>query len=133
MATFDTLNAGDVISFETVAPGILPQNYKGVRFEGGPVGWRIAKLNGDIASTHRRLYPTIRGNGVKDDYRSYNYIIINVNDELVPLGLPWIKEESLVLSGSKDETFVFSNLSADNKNYLIMLLKANGFTNFYQP
>lgn len=133
MATFDSLTAGTVISFETVVPGILPQNYKGVRFEGGPVGWRIANKEADIASLHRRIYPTIQSQGVKDDYQSYNYIIISQNDTLIPIGLPWIKLESLTVSSAVDETFVFKNLSADNKDYLIKLLKANGFTDFYQP
>lgn len=135
MATsINNLNVGDVISFETIAPAILNLKYDQVIFD-GVVSWSAAKSFEDIASLHRSLYPSMNQSEVKDDYRSYSYFLFQTTTgpkANVPqaLGIPWIKEDTLVISGAANINLLFPNITPDNQTYLFQLLKANGFTNF---
>lgn len=131
MAGFDDLQPGQIISFETIAPGILPRAYSSVNF-GCVAEWWVAATVTDIATLHRQLYPSLMSLGVKDDYKSYNYILINTGGIPFAVGIPWIKSDSLVVSGSKDVTLVFPNITEDKKIFLKQVLAANGFNSFYE-
>lgn len=133
-ANINSLNVGDVISFETIAPAILNLKYDQVIFD-GIVSWSVARSFADIASLHRSLYPSMNRSEAKDDYRSYSYFLfqtttgVNANVPQV-LGIPWIKEDTLVISGAANINLLFTNITPDNQTYLFQLLKANGFTNY---
>ncbi len=134
MATFNQLEVGNIISFETIAPSIINLKYTNVRFE-GIVGWSIAKTMGDIFTLHNALYPSMDQATVKDDYRSYKYLLFipttgpNADIPQV-LGLPWILEGSLEVAGQENLSLIFPSISPANREYLYQLLRANGFVNF---
>lgn len=134
MTPISSLKVGDVISFETIAPGILPLKFNQVRFD-GEVGWAVARSFGDIASLHRSLYPSMNQAEIKDDYRSYSYVLFvdaEGPNKGIPqvLGLPWIRADTVTVSGYEDLFMVFPNINPDRKQYLFQLLRANGFSNF---
>lgn len=130
MTTVNQLNDGDVISFETIAPSILNLKYSQVVFT-GLVSWAVARSFDDIASLHRSLYPSMNQAEVKDDYKSYSYLTFQNTSGIVKvLGASWIREDTLVVSGSENLNVLFPNISPDQKAYLFQLLKANGFSNF---
>lgn len=130
MTLASQLNDGDVISFETIAPSILNLKYTQVKFA-GLVSWAVARSFGDIASLHRSLYPSMNQTEVKDDYKSYSYLSFQNNSGIIQvIGVPWIREDTLVVSGSENLNIIFPNISPDKKAYLFQLLKANGFSNF---
>lgn len=134
MTTFSQLVTGDTISFETIAPSILNLLYSQVKFE-GMVTYKVAQSFGDIASLHRALYPSMDQTEVVDDYRSYDYLSYSATSGpkagiIQVLGLPWIREETLTVSGNENLSIVFPSISPDNKDYLFMLLRANGFSDF---
>lgn len=132
----NSLKVEQVISFETIAPSILQLKYDQVVFE-GIVGWAAARSFGDIATLHRALYPSMNQTEVKDDYRSYRYILFQATsgpnaNVTQTLGIPWIQLDTLVVSGNKDLSLIFPNITPENEQYLYQLLRANGFTNFQQ-
>lgn len=134
MTTINDLNTDDVISFETIAPSILQLKYTQVVFD-GKTTWNAARAFDDIATLHRQLYPSMNQNEVKDDYRSYDYILFHTtsgpNAEITQtLGIPWIKSDSIVVSGNRDLKLIFPNITPVNEQYLYQLLRSNGFTNF---
>lgn len=131
-----SLKVEQVISFETIAPAILQLKYDQVIFE-GIVGWGAARSFDDIASLHRALYPSMNQSEVKDDYRSYQYFLFQTTsgpkaNVTQTLGIPWIQLDTLVVSGNKDLSLIFPNITPENEQYLYQLLRANGFTNFQQ-
>lgn len=130
MTSVTQLNAGDIISFETIAPSILNLKYKQVKFA-GLVNWAVARSFSDIASLHRSLYPSMSQSEVKDDYKSYSYLTFQNSSGIVQvIGVPWIRQDTLVVSGSENLNVNFPNISPEKKEYLFQLLKANGFSNF---
>ena len=130
MTLASQLNEGDVISFETIAPSILNLKYIQVQFA-GLVNWAVARSFDDIASLHRSLYPSMNQAEIKDDYKSYSYLTFqNSSGKVHVIGVPWIREDTLVVSGSENLNLNFPNISIDKKIYLFQLLKANGFSNF---
>lgn len=134
MTPISALNVGDVISFETIAPSILQLKFNQVKFT-GVANWAVARSFADIASIHRTLYPSMDQNTVKDDYRSYNYLMFQDPNSEKPnviqvLGIPWIREDTVEVSGFTDLSLIFPNLSPDRQTYLFQLLRANGFRNF---
>lgn len=130
MTPISSLNVGDVISFETIAPSILNLKFSQVKFD-GVVSWAVARSFADIASLHRSLYPSMKQSDVKDDYRSYGYLTFQNDSGIVQvLGVPWIRADTLVVSGYEDLNISFPNIGPDRKEYLFQLLRANGFSNF---
>lgn len=130
MTPISSLNVGDVISFETIAPSILNLKFNQVKFD-GIVSWAVARSFADIASLHRSLYPSMNQSEVKDDYRSYGYLTFQNDSGVVQvLGVPWLRTDTLVVSGYEDLNINFPNISPDRKTYLFQLLRANGFSNF---
>lgn len=135
MTPISSLNVGEVISFETIAPAILQLKYDQVQF-GGTVGWAVARyISPDIAALHRALYQSMDQNTVKDDYRSYDYITFQEPNSETPnlvkvLGIPWIQADTVEVSGHTDLSMIFPNLSPDRQQYLFQVLRANGYRNF---
>lgn len=134
MTPISQLKVGDTISFETIAPSIINLSYSQVKYA-GTVSWSVARSFDDIATLHRALYPSMDHAEVVDDYRSYDYIMFQTTTgpktEVVQvLGVPWIKEDTLTVSGHQNLTLLFPSISPDNITYLYQLLKANGFSNY---
>lgn len=134
MTTFNDINIGDTISFETVAPSTLQLKYTQVKFA-GLTSAAVARGFDDVASLHRALYQSMDQSTVKDDFRSYDYVMFqdpnSENPEVVQvLGVPWIRADTLTVSGHQDLSLIFPSLSPDRQQYLFQVLRANGFRNF---
>lgn len=84
----------------------------------------------DIAVLHQQVYPYLPAT-VEDNYRSYQYIRGYTQDnEVKVLGIPWIKEDSILISG--DSMFFIrvagSTPNAENFKRAKRALVSYGFT-----
>lgn len=134
MPTVNNLSVGETISFETIAPAILNLKYTQVEFQ-GLVGYSVAQGFEDIPTLHRALYPSMDQQEVRDDFRSYDYLMFTATTgpkagRVQVLGVPWIREDTLVVAGQNNLTLLFPAITPEKKTYLFQLLKANGFTNY---
>lgn len=121
---------GDIISFETIAPGIIPTKYNNVVFQ-GMVSANMARGVKDIVSLHKQIYPVLATTtNLTDDYRAYGYIGVLVNDKIDVVGIPWIRADSLVLAQAQDKRYTFPSLTPDAEAYLNAVLKGAGITNY---
>lgn len=127
------LAIGNGISFETVAPGLLPRKFEQVTYN-GLVSGDIARTFRDVVSLHKQIYGSLDQNVIRDDYRAYDYILFTLPDGSIDvMGLPWIKPNTLVVQNTVSLALVFPNLTPTKAAYLHMVLKGNGFDNYFIP
>lgn len=119
---------GKVISFSLYAPSVLGNGYTNVKVVGA-VSADIAKTYADIITQHTQVYSSLPP-GTVDNYKSYEYLLIkNANDNIVPIGFPWI-QGTPTLSASTITTFTFNNLSANQVRDLEIIVRSNGYNDY---
>lgn len=114
------------ISFDLHAPQIL-----GTRCENAKV---LALLDADSARSlidpiamHANIYPFLPP-GVPDDFDGYSYLKLRLaSGETTAIGLPWIKDDTLVVASTRSMRFTVANVTPDGHNLIIQALSANGF------
>ena len=121
---------GKIISFDTRAPSVLGVSFNGVLCY-GVVSYDIALPHGDLASLHRQVFPEIMQFGVRDDPRSYQYLLIRLaNGTVRPIGLPWINPETLVDTNITKTTVVIQDADTVTVERLARILGSLGVRQF---
>lgn len=123
---YPKLIPGNVISFD-----VYPSNYLGnfshVRVE-GVMGFDAAVRNGfDPVSMHVRVAPTLPDDA-PNNARDYPYVVVrDQHNRPALIGLPWIKEDTLIVHTNYTATIVVEGLSAGDDQRLLQVLHQNGF------
>ena len=97
MPASDLEKIGSVVSFDVYAPE-LGVNFNGVEIS-AVYNYRTAVRNGrDVDAIHQQIYSRLPSN-VPNDPTKYNYVeVITADGEYVILGIPWIKESTIVVT-----------------------------------
>lgn len=97
MPASDLEKIGSVVSFDVYAPE-LGVNFNGVEIS-AVYNYRTAVRNGrDVDAIHQQIYSRLPSS-VPNDPTKYNYVeVITAGGEYVILGIPWIKESTIVVT-----------------------------------
>jgi len=123
---YPSLIPGNVISFD-----VYPRNYLGtfshVRVE-GVLSYDAAVRNGfDPVSLHVRVSPTLP-DITPNNARDYSYVVVtDRNNNTSLIGLPWIKEETLIVHTNYTADITVEGLSQGDDARLLQVLNRNGF------
>lgn len=128
MTTINEIGIGKRFSFETYAPGRLGNNYKDVRLEGTMSAQMAANYGVDIYALHQNVYNSLPP-GVPNDPLQYPWVRIQMpNGEYLCLGIPYIRQESIVASTGGSLTLTFQNKTDSDIQRILASLSAIGYS-----
>ncbi len=118
---------GKVVSFQLYPSAIVTDDFTNVKIvatsthEGVSTAISPARL-------HTTVYATLP-EGTPNDYRAYKYLLIKRQDNtLTAIGIPWIKENTVVVVGSVELVVTVRNKTIDDVDKLRLVLMENNFT-----
>ena len=80
------------------------------------------------ARLHSTIYATLP-EGTPNDYRAYEYVLIKKQDNTITaVGIPWVKDNSVVIVGSIELHATIRNKTIDDVDGLRRVLMENNFT-----
>ena len=81
----------------------------------------------DHVNVYRDMSPIVQAT-IEDDWRSYNYIMLeNADGGIVYIGTPWIVSGSLLRSDTRTATLILENFPDVDIENVRSLLAANGY------
>ena len=128
MATFTNDLIGKTVSFQVYPSAILTDEFRDVKVI-GVVNYEAANNYISAARMHTNVYPTLP-QGVPDDHRLYEYALIRKQDgKLTAVGVPWIREASLEVTGTIEILVTIRGKGIDDIPRIRQILTQNGIDN----
>lgn len=120
-----------VYSFDLWAPGILGSSYKNVTILSAEMSERSAiRAQCPTRELHAQVFNQLPP-GTPNDPAAYSYIeFLTAMGEVVVIGIPWIKEDSIQLVTSRNYNVKVGNISASDLPRLRNALLASKFMDF---
>ena len=120
-----------VYSFDLWAPSILGSSYKNVTILTSEMGERSAiRANCPTRELHAQVFSQLPI-GTPNNPAAYNYVEFQTAmGEIVTLGLPWIKEDSIEKVLSSNYNIKVGGMSATDLPRLRNMLLTGGFKDF---
>lgn len=126
MTAINEVPLGHRFSFEVYPTAVLGSNFRDVRLEGILSPEMAMAFGADIASLHANVYPSLPA-GVPNDPMQYNYFRIRLaNGSFMILGVPWVRQESIVLSEGGNLYLTFSNRTQTDLDRILLSLSSIG-------
>lgn len=121
---------GQTISFE-----LYPHNIIGTRFENVIVRGVVdhSGVTGfNPAIMHSNVYPSIPPDKIIDDFKRYSYLRIELENKTITyVGLPWIIQESIVVSDNRELVITIrKSASLSDQEFVRRMLISNGIQDF---
>lgn len=118
---------GKVVTFQLYPSAIVTDDFTNVKVVGVTTHEGVSDKISPVRM-HALVYPTLPAE-TPNDYRLYEYAIIKKQDgTLTAVGLPWVKENSIVVIGSIELLVTIRNKTADDVTRLRKVLMENNFT-----
>lgn len=127
---YDLLIKGATVDFIVEAPEILTSGFTNT-FINGVIDMDTAQALGlDVRAKHEALYPLIKNKGYADDPASYGYVrVTKENGSTTILGIPWIKESSIVAKQRNRITVDIPDVGTNDIALVKAALESNGYPN----
>lgn len=124
MQIFD-IRPGQRFSFDVYPSMMLGNNFKNVKMI-GIFDATMARSFADIDSLHANVYPTLPP-GSPDNPNDYSYMRVqHIGGEYTLLGIPYIKPDSVKISGSQRIILTFENKNEEDLQNINLALSAVG-------
>lgn len=95
----------------------------------GVVSYEIATQYADIYPLHIQVYSSLPA-GTPNDPKAYDYLLIKTTANVtMVLGLPWIKENTIVENEGRTMQITVANVSATDVDKVRNALVQNGYNN----
>lgn len=126
MTAITDVNIGQRFSFQVYPTAIIGNTFTDVIME-GIISADVARAYGiDVDSLHANVYPTLPA-GVPNDPRQYSWVMVRqANGERTVLGVPWIRQETIVLSTGRTLTLTFQDRTQVSYDRIMLQLSAVG-------
>lgn len=122
--SYENLKPGVTVNFNTHS-NVIRSLFSGVKVL-GVVTANIAGLTEDIQAKHQIVKPHIPG--LPTSYLDYSYVIIESAGKREVIGLPWIVENSIVISSKSKYQIVLDNVEEGDVAKIARALEARGGT-----
>lgn len=128
MVTPQQLPFNASVSFSVYATPVLGDGYNNVKVL-AIMDAETAKLcNIDPISLHAQIYPSLPS-GTVNRYDGYLYVKLGLNNgQTTAIGLPWIREDTLVILNTRKLQFTLDGITAEDEPKVLRALSANGYT-----
>jgi hypothetical protein len=127
MATQDLLIPKSTVSFSVYPAAALPSSYKNVKVLAIIDDTTARALGHSVQEKHVNVYPSLPA-GTPDDPTAYMYVRIqHPSGEFEILGLPWIRESTIVSMNFDVLYAKISQVKPDDYEHILALLGANGY------
>lgn len=127
---YELLKKGNTVDFNVEAPEILTTGFTNVKILADLDMSTARDLGWDVLALHTNLYPLIKDKGYPDDPSSYGYIRVQKeNGSIVILGIPWIKEASIVVKQRNRITVDIPDVGTNDIAIVKAALESNGYPN----
>lgn len=127
-ASLDQVPTGSTVSFETFAPQIIGAVIKDAVVLAHLDVETVRMLGGDPYSKHAQIYPLLP-TGVVDNAGEYMYLKLQlVSKEFAYIGLPWIREETIVSTKRRRAQVVIEDVGPSDVSEISLALTSNGFS-----
>ena len=127
MSVYDHLNFGNIVSFDVYPATIIGARFKDVKVLGVFDKDTAAVLGIDPDAQHINVYPTLP-DGVPDDPGEYEYVKVkHPNGSTSVLGVPWIREDTIMVSQRGTLTIVIADVTPQDKDRIVTAINANGY------
>ena len=114
------------VSFD-VFPTTLGDNFKNCKVLGILDAQDTREMNFDPAAQHRNFYGTLPP-GTPNDAFAYKYLRVQLmNGQRVFVGIPWIRQETLKVTGALTLKITIDNVSLEDREIVIKALAGNGY------
>jgi hypothetical protein len=128
MLTPEQLPLQATVSFDLYPSALLETGYKNAKV----LGWISAKmasyLGVDPIAMHANVFPTLPV-GTPNNYEGYPWIHLKLaSGEETAIGLPWIKDETLVIATTRKMQFTIDSVTPAGQNVILAALSANGYS-----
>lgn len=129
-ATLSELPIGSTVSFETYAPQIIGAVIQNAVVLSHLDADSVRMLGGDPYSKHAQVYPLLP-TGTVDDAASYTYLKLKlVSTEIAYIGLPWIREETIVATQRRRAVVKIEDVGPSDVNEIGLALSSNGYSKY---
>lgn len=121
----EKLAIGNTVSFD-VYPEILGTPYQRVRVLAVLDMDTTRYLNFDPVAMHANVYPSLPA-GTPNRPDGYSYLKLRLeNGTITCVGIPWIREDSIELHTGGSLKLMWNNVTEEQRNRIIITLRANG-------
>lgn len=125
---YEQLKKGATVDFTVEAPEILTSGFTNVKINADLDMESAQSMGLDVQAKHTNLYPLFKHKGYPDDPNSYGYIrVTKENGSVVYLGIPWIKESSIIVKERRRITVDIPDVSINDLGLVRAALQSNGF------
>lgn len=120
---------GKFVTFQLYPAAIITDDFTNVKIV-GTTTFEGAQAHISPQRLHALVFPTLPA-GTPNDYRLYRYVLVMRHDNtLTAVGMPWIKEGSVVVHGAMELQVTIRGKTAADVNLLRKVLMENNFTDF---
>lgn len=93
----------------------------------GVVDYEIASKYADLYPLHAQVYSSLP-NGTPNDPKAYDYLLLKTTaGNIMAIGIPWIKESTIVLIESRVIQVIIDGVSASDVQSIRNALVQNGY------
>ncbi|BEG72687.1 hypothetical protein [Pseudomonas phage PA1C] len=116
---------GQKISFEVYPSAQYGNNFKNVTLAAFLDANLVRILGFDLIAAHQNVYPTLPA-GTPNDPSQYSYVRVEFEGgQHQYIGIPWIREGSVVVNNGQKATLVFQNIDQRRLERIIEACKMN--------
>lgn len=127
MATQDKLVIKSIVSFSVYPTAVLNSQFKNVKVLGIIDSTMARDLGTGVDELHANVFSSLPG-GTPNDPDAYLYVRVEfANGSRKILGLPWIKESSIVVSNYTVINAKISGVKPSDWDQILALLGSNGY------
>lgn len=130
MTIMSKIVIGQTISFDVYPSAILGTGFKNCKVLAVVDADTALLLGIDPVATHISVYPTLPSTlGVPNRYDGYQYVKLKLaTGKIAVIGIPYIKEETIVVSSAQKGVLEFEGINIDILNSIVAACVANGYT-----
>lgn len=128
MLTIEQLPLNSTVTFDLHPSQLLGTSYKNAKVLAWLDADTVAYMGVDPIAMHANVYPTLPVE-TPNKYDGYPWLKLKLaSGEITAIGVPWIKDGSLVVATTRKMQFTIDNVSPADQNVILQALSANGFT-----
>lgn len=122
------LEIGDVINMTLYGNGDIRNVVNGKLLS--IVSGQLLREPVNASLNHANIFPLIPTNlNIIDNFRSYNYLIVELNNDLYEIGIPWVQLSSLQRNIRGQAIVKISDFDHTRLTDLVNVLNRGGFSN----
>ena len=129
MVILEKFKLKDVISFETHASQVLPQDYERVTVIGVIPASDCHLYGFDAYAVHAQVFRLVPAGTMDNDPESYDYLRLRtLNGETRIVGIPWINASTIKVFKKTTASFIVEDIAQEDVNKIRLAIARHGYS-----